>query len=79
MPDPFPIPIFREATEANLSNKRVAHDDRKYIVRVLATMLCSYVQKPSMSHCKIVAQSFVQKYRFLKEAVSSCIHVYTFM
>ena len=44
MPDPFLIPIFSEATAANLSNKRVARDDRKYIVRVLATMLCSYVQ-----------------------------------
>ena len=48
--------------------KRLANDGRKYMVRVLETMLCSYIQRPSMSHCKNVAQSLVQKYGFFERA-----------
>lgn len=70
VPNPFPIPVFREITEKNIAKKRLAGDDRKYMVRVLATMLNTYVQKPTMKHCGIVAESLVMKYSFLKESVS---------
>ena len=62
--------MFRGSTEENLSNKRLGEDDRKYMVRVLATMLCTYVQHPSMKDCSIVAESLLRKYSFLKESVS---------
>lgn len=71
VPNPFPIPAFREATEKNLADGRVPPDDRKYIVRTLATMLLTYIQRPSMNDCGIVAQSLLCKYSFLKESVSS--------
>lgn len=70
VPDPFPIPTFRDSTESNLAEGKVANDDRKYMVRVLATMLCTYVQKPRMNDCSIVAASLLRKYSFLKESVS---------
>lgn len=70
LPNPFPIPKFRQHTQTNLDNGRLADDDRKYMVRVLATMLCAFVQRPSMRECEIVAQSLVQQYPFLKEHVS---------
>ena len=68
--DPFPIPTFRERTEVNLSQRKLADDDRKYIVRVLITLLCTYVQRPTMKNCRAVAASLVLKYAFLKESVS---------
>lgn len=74
VPNPFPIPIFRAHTQQNLDAKKLADDDRKYIVRVLATMLCTYVPRPSMKHCEIVAKSLVLKYAFLKEYVSLCVN-----
>ena len=74
-PNPFPIPMFRVDTEANLKDKKLGDDDRKYIVRVLATVLCTYVQRPSMRDCEIVAKSLVAKYSFLKEHVSFCMLV----
>lgn len=70
VPEPFPIPVFRESTETNLSNKRLSNDDRKYMVRVLATMLTTYVQRPTMKDCEIVAKSLLCKFGFLKESVS---------
>ena len=36
--------MFRETTEGNLKKFRLADDDRKYMVRTLATMLLSHVQ-----------------------------------
>lgn len=75
-PNPFPIPMFRVDTQANLKDKKLGDDDRKYIVRVLATVLCTYVQRPSMRDCEIVAKSLVAKYSFLKEHVSSMLHKY---
>ncbi|ORU95102.1 MAG: hypothetical protein A6F71_10580 [Cycloclasticus sp. symbiont of Poecilosclerida sp. M] len=62
--------MFRDSTEQNLGKKRLGEDDRKYIVRVLATMLCAYVQHPTMKNCAIVAESLLRKYSFLKESVS---------
>ena len=50
--------------------QKLADDDRKYIVRVLATILTSYIRRPSMRHCGIVADSLVAKHTFLKESVS---------
>ena len=70
MPVDFPIPVFRPSTEDNLSKKRLADDDRKYIVRVLATILTTYTQRPRMKDCEIPAQALVRKYSFLKESVS---------
>ena len=62
--------MFRVDTEDNLKGKRLGDDDRKYIIRVLATVLCTYVQRPSMRDCEVVAKSLVAKYTFLKEHVS---------
>ena len=36
--DPFPIPTFQKKTEINFKNKYLDDDDRKYVVRMLATM-----------------------------------------
>lgn len=69
-PDPFPIPRFRADTEQNLAQRKLADDDRRYMVRVLATVLCTYVQKPSVHDCEIVSKSLVAKFQFLKEYVS---------
>lgn len=63
--------MFRKSTEKHLADKRMGEDDRKYMVRVLATMLSTYVQRPSMKDCSVVAESLVRKYSFLKESVSS--------
>ena len=68
-PDPFPIPRFKADTEEQLQNCRFGDPDRRYIVRVLATMLCTYVQRPSSHDCEIVAKSLVCKHPFLKEYV----------
>ncbi len=68
VPKPFPVPSFRQSTEENFSNNIIADDDRKYVV--LATMLCTHVQRPSMSDCEIVARSLVAKNPFLKQYVS---------
>lgn len=69
VPDPFPIPIFRKSTEANFRAKKLADDDRKYVVRTLATMLCTYVQSPSTADCELVARSLVATHPFLKRNV----------
>ena len=69
MPNPFPIPTFRKETEANFKNKRLDDDDRKYVVRTLATMLCTYVQSPSTTDCEVVAKSLVAVHPFLKQLV----------
>lgn len=54
----------------------MADDDRKYIVRVLATMLCTHMQRPGMKHCAIVAESLLRKHNFLKESVSCLVSVF---
>ena len=64
VPNPFPIPNFRDRTEENLANKKIADDDRKYMVRVLATMLCTFKQAPSRNDCGVVAESLVRKFSF---------------
>ncbi|XP_065892420.1 uncharacterized protein [Dysidea avara] len=77
VPDPFPIPRFRKATEESFNQKRVADDDRKYVVRTLATVLCTYVQNPSMKDCEVVAKSLVATYPFLKQHHSWKQFLYT--
>ena len=72
VPNPFPIPNFWDRTEENLANKKIADDDRKYMVRVLATMLCTFKQSPSRNDCGVVAESLVRKFSFFKESVSFC-------
>ena len=62
--------MFRTSTEEILKNKRLGEDDRKYIVSVLATILCSFIPNPSMKDCAVVAESLLRKFSFLKETVS---------
>ena len=58
--------MFRTSTEENLNNKRLGEDDRKYIVRVLATILCSFISNLSMKDCAVVTESLLRKLSFLK-------------
>ncbi len=67
LPKPFPIPKFRQKTETNLESKLLTDTDRRYIVQTLATMLMTYVQRPSLHQCGIVAQALVGKYPFIKD------------
>ena len=62
--------MFKEEVETSLSHRKLCDDDRKYIVRVLATVLLTYIQKPSMRQCEVVAKALVRKFPFLKEYVS---------
>jgi len=50
LPDPFPVPTFKEDTEESLQHKKLTDNDRKYMVRVLATVLQTHIQRPSMKH-----------------------------
>ena len=61
VPNPFPIPNFWDRTEENLEIKKIADDDRKYMIRVLATMLCTYKQAPSRNDFGVVPESLVRK------------------
>ncbi len=53
-----------------LEGKKLSDDDRKYMVLILATVLQTYIQRPSMKQCEVVAKSLVRQYPFLKEDVS---------
>ena len=57
-------------TEQNLIKKLFYQDDRKYMVRVLATMILSQLPKASTNDCDHVAKALIRKYPFLKEYVS---------
>ena len=47
------------------------------MIHVLSTMLTSYIQRPSMKQCSIVAESLLAKFSFLKESVSlTMLHHY---
>ena len=72
VPDPFPVPMLKEDVEKSQVRKNCA-GDRKYIVHVLATILLTHVQKPSMRQCEVVAKALVRKFPFLKEYVSIAI------
>ena len=64
------MPMLKIDVEESLSDRKLCADDRKYTVRVLATVLLTHVQKPSKRQCEIVAKSLVRKFPFLKEYVS---------
>ena len=70
---------FRERTDRNLKQKRLTEDDRKYIVRTLATMLLVHIQKPSKNDCVHVAKSLVRNHFFLKEYVSTLLTTHSFV
>ena len=76
VPDPFPIPTFRKSTESNFHAKKLADDNRKYVVRTLATMLCTYVQRLSTADCELVARFLVATHPFLKQPVRLVICSY---
>ena len=62
--------MFRDTTEENLRNKIFYPDDRKYIVRVLATMMLTTGTRATTSDCDHVAKALIRKFPFLKEYVS---------
>ena len=64
IPDPFPIPIFKEETQNNLKKGCCTNEDCPYMVRTLSTILCTYVQKPTIKDCKIPSQAIADKYTF---------------
>lgn len=70
LPDPFPVPMFKMEVERSLSERKLCADDRKYIVRVLATVLLTHIQKPSKRQCEEVTKALVRKFPFLNEYVS---------
>ena len=41
-------------------------------------MLTTYVQRPSMKHCQMVAESLILKFSFLKESVSEKLNISIF-
>ena len=45
------------------------------MVRVLDTLLCTYVQWRTMKNCRTVTASLVRKCAFLKEAVSENFNI----
>ena len=71
--------MFKQDVEESLEKRRLTNDDRKFMCRVLATVLQTHVQRPSVAQCEIVAKALVRKFPFLKEYVSSllplCVHV----
>ena len=67
MPNPFPIPKFRPATEKNLERNVLTDDDRKWIVRTMSTILMTHVQRPTMADCNVVARALVDKWKFLAD------------
>ena len=67
LPTPFPTPRFRACTEENFSNKVLTDSDRKYVVRTLATVLMTYVSKPSLKQCRVVAKRVIEEHEFLKD------------
>lgn len=68
LPNPFPIPTFRGSTEENLSKELpVTDEDRKYMVQTLATVLMTYVSRPSLSNCLVVLRALLKKFPFLNE------------
>ena len=70
LPDPFPIPLFRKSTIDSLEQKKYTTDDRKYMVRVLSTMILTHVQRATMNDCAQVSKALTRKYPFLGDYVS---------
>ena len=55
----------------NFQQQVLTDSDRKYVVQTLATMLMTYVQRPSLNDCGVVAKSLLQTYHFLKDNTGS--------
>jgi len=53
VPDPFPIPSFRQSTEAHLKWGGIIDSDRKYMVQTLATILMTYNTRPTLKDCQV--------------------------
>ena len=70
LPNPFPVPIFRSSTETNLEGEVLTDSDRKYMVQTLATMLMSYVQRPSLKDSLVVSKALHAKFKFLGDESS---------
>lgn len=51
----------------NFSNRVLTDSDRKDVVCTLATMLMTYVPKPSQKQCRIVARRHTEEHNFLKD------------
>lgn len=72
--------MFKQDVEDSLAEKKLTDDDHKYMCRVLATVLQTYVQRPSLKQCENVAKALIRKFPFLKEHVSydvkCCCSVY---
>lgn len=58
-PKPFRIPKFCAKTDANLQNEILTGTDRKYMYQMLAMILMTYVQRPSLKHCGGVAKALL--------------------
>lgn len=65
--EPFKIPKFREETEESLKEEVLTDGDRRYMVQTLATVLMTLVQRPSLADCEVVAQTLIEKFRFLND------------
>ena len=74
LPDPFPIPLFRKSTMDSLEQKKYTTDDRKYMIRVLSTMILTHVEKATMNDCAQVSKALTRRYPFLGDYVS-VVHV----
>ena len=70
IPDPFPIPTFRTDTRKHLDKGHFTQDDRLYMVRTLACMLCVYKLRPNTRDCEVVALALIAMYPFLMSMVS---------
>ena len=67
---PFPIPSFRSSTENNLAKGLLIDIAVNIMVQTLATMLMTFVPKPSLRHCQVVSQSLHGKFSFLGDESS---------
>lgn len=61
----FSVPRFQACTEKSLQEKMISDQDRRYIVRTLATILMGHISDPKMTDCAIAAKALVAKYPFL--------------
>lgn len=69
LPRPFPVPMFRAQTTTNFSHKKLTDTDRKCVIQTLATMLMTYIPKPSLDNCGDVAKALIRRYPFLNDGV----------
>ncbi len=60
------------STQANFDNEILTDGDRKYVVQTLATVLMTYIQKPTLDNCRNVAKSLLSAYPFLKDESVNC-------